>query len=189
MLIIDGTDLVGKTTLQLALLKRLQSVGPWIGAHFTRLPKMWAFPNDYFPRMSRHVVQDRFHMSEVAYSTARGDETSLSPFKYSLVDARLRQLGGLTVVITADEDFIRSQWRSCNDGQMYDLDTVLRANRAFSEIVSNHTDYKVDVDYVMATPMGAGYPAQRHGLIDDIIDRYMVRQAVLDGVLRHGTVC
>lgn len=181
MLIIEGSDLVGKTTLQSVLVNRLAEHGPWIPAHLSLPPKMWQSPSSYFQHMSRYVVQDRFHMSEIAYAfAARGGKTRLTPYRYSLVDAKLRQLGGYTVVIIADKAFLREQWKGCNREEMYGLDVILRANEEFEQICVTH---EVDVDIVIRCDNG--FPAKQTGVIDYIVQKYLQRQEELDAVLRQ----
>ena len=106
MLVVEGSDGVGKTVFCHALLKELESRGPWIYSHFGLLPITWRYPSSYFPHMSKYLVQDRFHMSEIVYRKARGEPQELSSFAYSIVDAKLCLLGGLTVILVADEQVI-----------------------------------------------------------------------------------
>lgn len=107
MLIVEGADRVGKTTLCRKLVDRLNQHGPWMYRHFGPLPKSWVHPWDYFPCMGQHVVQDRFHLSEWVYRQAE-DQTNpdLTFEKYRLVDAKLRLLGSVTVVLTANRKII-----------------------------------------------------------------------------------
>lgn len=134
MLIVEGSDRVGKTTLCQKLVKYLGNSGPWMYRHFGPLPPGWTHPWDYFPAMSRHVVQDRFHLSEWAYRTAEGDtKLTFSSEMYRLVDARLRLLGSVTVVITADAKIIRQ--RSGNS-------TAITANILFMNVPKYY-----DVDF------------------------------------------
>lgn len=130
MLIIEGSDLVGKTTLCNTILKH-DAFSRYIYAHFTKLPHRFDRLWGYVDRMSRFIVQDRFHVSEPVYAEVRGEVTELTRERYRVVDAYLRLMGGYIVVVTADEDLIRSRWR---DGEMYSIDKVLKANRLFIEV-------------------------------------------------------
>lgn len=145
MLIIEGTDGLGKTTLAKKLAKRLEKLGH-IYAHFTRLPDSFDRFSDYMLRSSVRTVQDRFHMSEIAYIAARGDDVGamvrtmpsfLTPLTYRLVDAALRLKCAYTVVITAERDLITDKWNGMDPSrsEMYDHDVTQRANCAFLDIV------------------------------------------------------
>lgn len=168
MLIVEGTDGVGKTTLCKKLLTKLHT---HIYAHFTRLPPGFDYFWGYVERMSRHVVQDRFHMSEVAYAVARGEPPHIDPDQYALVDARLRLIGGFTVVVTAEPSLVKERWRA---DQMYNLGATLEAGRMFIDIVSRPNYYRADVDYHFHCEEGENEYVP-NTIVDDIVERYRER--------------
>jgi hypothetical protein len=148
MIIVEGADLVGKTTFCTGLLERdyCQENG-MVYSHLSRLPPGWDHVRSYIERACRNVVQDRFHMSEPVYARVRGEETKLTPEKYRLVDAYLRTLGAVHVVIVASlESTIARRWR---EGEMYDLNKVIHANTLFKTMAwPPHSVYRPDVDFV-----------------------------------------
>lgn len=175
MLIIEGTDGVGKTTLAKELLKALPT---HIYAHFTRLPQEFDYFWGYVERMSQHVVQDRFHISEVAYSYARGDQPHFDIETARLLDGKLRLLGAYTVVITADEDLISQRW---DPSQMYNLKATLEANKVFTSAVVNHLDlWQFDVDFT--THLTKDHPYVTRHELDQILEGYLRRQRALSAV-------
>lgn len=127
MIIVEGPDLVGKTTLCKTLADtNLQYI------HFTRLADDFHRYYSYLPFIKTKFVLDRFHMSEIAYVAGRGEEqTTTNQFWYNALDRNILSIGGVIVVITADEELIVKRWRK---GEMYDINTVLRANEAFMKI-------------------------------------------------------
>ena len=183
MLIVEGADLVGKTTLCEELMRRLPG---WCYAHLGPEANHaeWHSYWGYRRRASRRVVQDRFHMSQVAYAWARREEPAVTPYKYALVDAFLREIGGFTVVITAslallEDRFVRAE--------LYALATIARANNAFMGFGrASHECYeRADVDlHIHCTPDS---PWVEGVLVDFIIDRYTRRQAELDELIRAPT--
>jgi GTPase SAR1 family protein len=147
MIIIEGSDLVGKTTLAQRLLREdeLQQQG-FIYKHLSRLPYGFK-PHMYQEHAHMRSVQDRFHMSEPVYAAVRGDTTFLTPEKYRRVDGYLRQLGAITIVLTAEESLIRSRMR---EGEMYNIKQILLANSMFNTIGilgGKWQDYNMDVDF------------------------------------------
>ena len=130
MLIIEGTDQLGKTTLCKKLLKELPN---HIFASFTRLPPRFNYLTDYMHRASTRVVQDRFHMSEIAYAYARGESsTVLSPERYRLVDAYLRlNACSFTVILYTFED-LSKRWKIRDE--MYSVNVASKANEVFKQI-------------------------------------------------------
>ena len=180
MLIVEGADLVGKTTLCEELMRRLPG---WCYAHLGPEANHaeWHSYWGYRRRASRRVVQDRFHMSQVAYAWARREEPAVTPYKYALVDAFLREIGGFTVVVTAERDLLSSRYTR---PELYDLDKILRANNAFMGFGrASHECYeRADVDlHVHCTPKNPWVMSEQ---VDFILDRYMRRQDELDELIR-----
>lgn len=147
MLIVEGPDLAGKTTL---CKKTLEYLTDHVYAHFSRLPKHFDYYEMYIDRMSRYIVQDRFHMSEIVYARVRNEEPNISHNRYRMLDAQAILHGGFTVVLFASkpEDTLLTRWR---EGEMYDQDRVLLANRFFSQIAQSGCfhGYRINVDYTI----------------------------------------
>ncbi len=174
MLIVEGTDGVGKTTLCRRLLDRLPT---HVYAHFTRLPAGFDYYWGYADRAGADVVQDRFHLSEVAYAAACGRPCGLTPDLYALVDARLRALGAFTVVVLADPELVRSRW---DESQMYDLGTTLRAGEAFADVAGRPDFYRADVDLVITCDVGKPYATDDD--VDEVLEGYRRRRGLVAAV-------
>lgn len=182
MLIIEGTDLVGKTSLVNVLVERLQKHGSWIPCHLTKPPDNFRAA-DYIPRMSLRVVQDRFHMSEVAYSRACNRESKLTPFEYSLIDARLRQLGGFTVVILGTDLCLEHRNQELDREEMYGLNTIQAANLEFKLLITvaaGKDSFFPDIDMVVQSNLFVGCPSKQTDVVDEIVTRYIERQLELE---------
>lgn len=171
MLIIEGADRVGKTTLCHKLIERLAPTGPWMYRHFGPLPESWMHPWDYFPHMSRYVVQDRFHLSEWVYRRAEGQANpDLTSEKYRLIDAQLRLLGSVTVVITASAKIIDERGGDRR---------AMTANRIFSSLPRF-----IDIDFHYHVNE---YNNDYSGLIDDVLKKYSQRQNLTRRLPCNGT--
>lgn len=180
MIIVEGTDCVGKTTfchqLVVALNERDELINSYTYAHLSRLPRGWNKYWSYEQRMCRRVVQDRFHASEIAYSIARGDEPLLDEFSYEFVDCKFRLLGGMHVLIVADEDAIRSRLSHKPD-EMYDADLIIRAQDAFMCMSREGAfDFTLDVGDMFVT----------FDQLEMVVERYVNRQCALHQILRSG---
>ena len=129
MLIIEGPDLVGKTTLAHKLIERIPT-------HMYSWLNRPAFRHDrfvhYLRRASPWVVQDRFHMSEVLYALMRRDsELLLTPEKYKMIEAWLRvNCGMFTVILWDSKGIPESRFR---EEEMYNLDQVNQVNELFGK--------------------------------------------------------
>lgn len=175
MLIIEGTDGVGKTTLCRRLLAGLP--GHRYG-HMSRPPAGFDHHWGYVALAAPDLVQDRFHMGDVAYAHARGEPPSLTPDRYAMVDAALRPLGSFVVVVTADEGLVRARW---TPDQMYDLGRTLAAGRAFLDVASRPDWYRADVDCHLHCD--AGRPYVDDDQVDEVLSRYRERRRVVAEVL------
>lgn len=143
MLIIEGTDAVGKTVLAKKFVEELPD---HVYRHLSRLTDSFDRFWGYVEHASSFAVQDRYHMSEIAYTFARAEQQVMPSLYYSWVDGFLRFKPAYTVVITADETVIRRRYEKLD--QMYDVETVIRANTAFKRIViGQFPGYNCDFSY------------------------------------------
>ena len=106
MLIVEGNDCLGKTTVVNKLCTILDerynlAVVP---QHFGLLPTSWDYFNDYVPFINSRVVMDRFIMSEVVYGYGLRNGAKLTPERYERLQARLTLVGAMTVLITCLND-------------------------------------------------------------------------------------
>lgn len=134
MLIIEGADLVGKTTYCKKLVDLINTYeelgGGYVYQHLSRPPRHFSIYHGHVALMGRRIVQDRFHMGMNAYAYARQEEEPLDDLTQGFLEAKLALLGCVSVVITADDELISSRYRARGD-DMYARDVVLRANEWF----------------------------------------------------------
>ena len=173
MLIIEGSDLTGKTTLAKRLVEELKHEG-YIYRHLSRLPDGFDRYWGYRDLACLRIVQDRFHMSEPVYARVRGDDTCLTPETYRLVDGMLRGMGALTVVLACQDDgLIENRWR---EGEMYRISEVKYANDQYMAVVSGQfAPYsQMDYDYVIMETHSSPFPTEQD--IHNILQCYRARQ-------------
>lgn len=177
MIIVEGPDGVGKTTLCKKLLSFLPT---HVYSHFTRLPKEFDYHWGYAARVTPQVVQDRFHMSEIVYSRARGEPPGLDEFGYKLVDARVRLMGGVIVVVTADPALVRARW---DPTQMYDLERTVRAAEEYLSLMNDVGSGWVDRDVVIHCHGTKPYVTDHE--VREIITLYQSRSLLVRGIARR----
>lgn len=134
MLIIEGADLVGKTTLAKALCAKLNELGwPHVYQHLSRLPAPWQRDavRNYDRLCSPYSVRDRFHYSEPVYASARGDDPMISPGDFEVVNNIVRSVAGYVIIVTATEELIAERYARRAAQEMYDLHKILRVNEDF----------------------------------------------------------
>lgn len=169
MLIIEGSDAVGKTTLCHELVAKLpRHMYSHLSRPAPKFNKYW----DYVDRMNQYLVQDRYHLSEIVYAEMRGDKTDLTPEVYRLVDARARLIPAFTVVVVADSELIESRWKHTEDEQMYSLQQSLEVNLMFDKLDQYFPKFEIDVDMKIICNHRTPYPTT---FIKEICERYVKR--------------
>lgn len=177
MIILEGPDLAGKTTLANQLVAAINSreTGCAIFQRMTRLPDGFDRYRGYLRLMNRDVVMDRFHMSEIAYQYAREDAINRLPSEqYRIIDAHLRLIGAVTVVVIPSEEQIRTLYRTHAQREMYTVDKILRARDAYEKLVSyQFHDYEPDFDLLIVNR----FPNQQD--LEDVLSIHEDRQDFL----------
>jgi len=179
MIIVEGADGTGKSTLCRNLLDRLGE--EYVYAHLSRPPEGFDVWYGHLGMINRFTVQDRFHMGEIVWPHARGEAVGtwrMQPETYRLLDARLRLVGSFTVVLTCWHDQLAE--RLAKSEHMYDQTTILRANNAYLDIVNTGRFglYRPDYDYVVRETQFHPYPSSSD--VNDIVHQYLQRQKEID---------
>lgn len=163
MIIVEGSDGVGKTQLCHTLCKELG----FMYSHMGRLPDDWRYPESYRVLIGGNIVQDRFHMSELVYGGVLRDGPQLSAIEYAMIDAWLIVAGAVTVVVVAPPERIQERWRDSE--QMYSLDDALRVNERFREIAARQYLYGGWAPILNVVYAESQWPSQSANLIRQII--------------------
>lgn len=174
MLVIEGTDCTGKTTLakQLWSHPRLQELGMEI-QHLSRLPTGHDRTWHYVDRMNPNGIFDRFYLSELAYAAARGDSPVLfTPEKLRWVHAHAQVRGVFTILLTASPEAIRDRWR---EGEMYPLELSQSAGRYFTTMKS-YADKHFHMPYADVFVSAVE--------IEGIVESYLERRRFIDSLSR-----
>ena len=135
MIIIEGTDMVGKSTFCEALSEQTG----FLVQHMSKPPAMWPVPTGYIDLIGQHQIRDRFHLSAIAYRLATKEPMKLDIEKVRLISAHLTMVGAITVVITAEDCVIEKRYAHLKEREMYDLPTVLKANLQYSKLCNKAT--------------------------------------------------
>jgi thymidylate kinase len=143
MIILEGADCVGKTTLQSRILDfiRARTDYPVVPAHFGRLPSKWDYYWDYLPHINRFTVMDRFVLSEMAYgSVLRGGHRLSEP---RLLQAELSRVGSVTAVLYASDPSVIKD-RYSKEREAFPLEGVLRVNEWYRAYLRQTQPITVD---------------------------------------------
>lgn len=101
MLIIEGSDCLGKTTLAKKIVKKVSEMGyPVVYSWMTRPnEQIFDFFLDYKKMINPCAVQDRFHLGGLAYHSNR-----IFPRQLQIINGWIRSVGGLIVVLYAGDE-------------------------------------------------------------------------------------
>ena len=193
MLILEGPDCVGKTTLAKALLKQWNSdprrYGCWPAIYqaFSRLPDNWHHYKSYLPYITRGTIQDRFHLSELVYSFAcRGEKLSkLTPEWLRLLEARLTLAGSVTVVVTATNERIEYEYErqaAAGKVEMFTKGQVIVVNDGYKQLVAQERpdwlEAKIDFHYHLDADEGK-WPSDSVTWMDQVLTEWSRRLGML----------
>lgn len=176
MLIVEGPDCVGKTSIAQELIKfQPLAMRGYVYKHLSRLPDGFHRVLGYRDNAVRRSVQDRFHMSEPVYASMRGEKLRMCREEYHLVDAQLRLMGALTILITAERSVIEKRFGE--KPEMYKLDDVLRVNDGYMIL---EEEWEPDVRWRF-------HLTDEHPLIDSvtlgrIVQEYIMHQQLIDRI-------
>lgn len=142
MIIIEGPDGVGKSTLAKALQRQLKTSY----VHFGPLPDWWKY-HDYLTRAMTHAVYDRYHWSCYAYAGVAPQPLEMTPQFCRELDLALRirakQDYATILIISGSGDFYKKN--SQRDDAYFTHKQIVSVNKKFLE-VPNYFDIVWDVD-------------------------------------------
>jgi hypothetical protein len=132
MLVIEGPDGVGKTTLARRLQAEMaQSVSY---QHWGKLPDSFDFYHGYLDAIRPLSVCDRFIMSEVAYGIGARHHSRLGPLSYHVLDAKIALVGGITVVIHCENDAVCEHVHRNKGESAFTLEEHRRINAVYRHV-------------------------------------------------------
>ena len=141
MLLIEGTDGLGKTTLAKKLQRELQSAY----VHYGPLPEWWREPH-YVTRCLNHAVYDRYHWSCWAYADVHPQPWRATVEICCGIDhaLSLRNNGRYSSVLVYSSS---KQWLKKNivpKDEMFNIKQILEVNDRYSTVME-HFDFVWDV--------------------------------------------
>jgi thymidylate kinase len=174
MLILEGSDCLGKTTFAKLLLNEAdrRNMYPTFYSHMSRPNSVFDFHEDYKDMITTYAIQDRFHLGGIVYHNA------ISQVGLEIIEGWLRSVGSVIVVFYApDFDWYKDWIEKDNRGNLLRVDTMYNANKRFSELVlskygKNHLVPLIDFSIEIGS-----WPDRK--LAKQIIDFWFERLSVL----------
>ena len=144
MLILEGSDCLGKTTFAKTLLKVADNVGryPTFYSHMSRPNSKFDFFKDYRDMMSIYAIQDRFHIGGIVWHDA------IDKHALSIIEGWLHSIGSMTILFYAsDEAWYRKKIEEDDRGNMLSLDCMDRANGVYGMMAEGCYELHPKIDY------------------------------------------
>lgn len=168
MLIIEGSDFVGKTTFanKLVVMAIEDAKYPVWYCHMSRPNPAFNWFEDYQDYLSKYAVQDRYHLGSLAYHDGVMDLATLR-----IIEGWLFSLGSFVVLFyCSDYDWYHERLTEHEQTVTnFDVDTLMEANHRFHSMGSFDTPVRPIVDYYIDIAPKYGYPETCHA------------EAILDG--------
>lgn len=148
MIIVEGADNVGKTTLCEALCKATSL--PY--AHLSRPPVGFDHLGGYVSNITPRV-QDRWHLSALVYGMMLGTGRWPIRDEYALIQRYLEWAGAITILLIADEpSWLSAKLDESKKRELYAKPTIMAANDGFRLLAKatgpdgrRHADFVHDV--------------------------------------------
>lgn len=133
MLILEGTDLVGKTTLAHKLAKQLKMIYQHIGP----LPDTWTCRH-YLELGMIDSVRDRYHLSALAYRGLSWQPEIAAP---RILDAALvmRHCAFKVIIVAENAEILKPRWRN---EELFTMDQIMKVNQIYKNM-SVFADHRI----------------------------------------------
>ena len=183
MLIIEGSDLVGKTTLIKELCTEATKRGfPMIPQHFGLLPDSWNFFGDYLDYIVDTTVMDRFILSEVIYGEILRDGSRINQCDFKALQSNLNYNKAMTVIIAAEPDFFKEhvhkqfEYRS----EVFKEEQICNVNDAFLMVMQTHriNEFEIEYDIAHEVQNDRDFPSSNPDFVEEIVETYLKLQGM-----------
>lgn len=174
LVILEGLDCAGKTTLAGRIIDRLRTEEPDAAVGYRHAGPPEHHPLDeyvepllsYRPGTGQHVVCDRWHLGESVYPTLLGRHTDLTEDVRAYVELFLRARGAILVYCEASYDYLRDCGVSRGDAQdelarIFDTQQLFRRRLTESNVPVMIVGATADEDVELAVSQVLSVARQR----------------------------
>lgn len=190
MLVVEGADCLGKTTL-VAELREALGGAMCCSPAMLKLGKehsTWR-PVDYVAACKPWTLCDRFHLSEAVYGAVARGKSNLTPWAIGTIADAISGCGGMVVIVHASpSDYLRILDHAFDQGrEAFGRHVCESANTAFCDLASRalrgnaETGTRVVRVTMNRTRHGPDWPSSRKAVVQGIVSEYLARQRQLHG--------
>ena len=174
MLILEGSDCLGKTTAAKRLVelaaedRSAQYMFPVSYSHMSRPNQHFDFHSHYLDMISRFAVQDRFHLGSLVWHSGVMDEAKLR-----VIEGWLLSVGSMICVIaTDDETWYGDHLDNSEKSEMFETDSILQANRRYLSMVGVGEEKLEAIPHVDESYIVNG----KNGFVSDVVLKTWMRK-------------
>lgn len=184
MLLIEGPDIIGKTTL----VNRLCNEARWLKREKFGMAESTCMVEECRKRIKPRTVFDRCWISEIMYGTSARDGSNVDQFQAQECLDMANRAGLYLVVVVAEpatyEAILSRQWASRSDIEEYRREQCITANRAYFDTFVTKESIGDDrgvfpipePDELYVMRQGTLWPSSDDTLSRRIIRSYKLRQ-------------
>lgn len=144
MLILEGSDCLGKTTFAKLLSKKCDALElfPTFYSHMSRPNSVFDFFKHYKDMMTRYAIQDRFHLGGIVWHDA------ISQAQLDIIEGWLHSIGSITVIFyTSDHKWYKERIKNDERGNLLSVETMCVANNVYKSLADDCYIVKSNVNY------------------------------------------
>ena len=184
MLILEGPDCIGKTSLANSLLAELKRIasGHCVDvsyAHIGQEAKSWD-SEAYLDRLKEFTIQDRWHLSELAYGQVFRGESNLTEPEALALSKEITRRGCFIVVLFATYDHeyteMLNRYHKADQELFHDFEKLVLVNDAYRKMAHNPGMTCFGVPIKINNAMQVVRPNDIPGFVENIAKIYFKRQ-------------
>lgn len=179
MLIIEGSDCLGKTTFANLLVSEAakREKYPIYYSHMSRPNSAFDFFDHYTDMMSKFAVQDRFHIGGIVW------HSKINEAELSIIEGRLRSIGSMTMMFyVSDFVWFKKKLKEDNRGNMFGDNAIIAANEFYKKLAEGKLSKKPIIDFAFdikkKNQKVPGYPEIEYASY--VLDQWFERLSLLE---------
>lgn len=186
MILIEGPDGVGKTTLAKKLVEILNKKNcPVVYRHNTRFPKCFNTVVNCKQQFEPNVVMDRSYPSRFCYGNTFKDQPPVSEYEFQYLNSCVRATPGIIIYIVATEKYLEATFGNKEELYAGELEKIIQVNEEYKKLAlgRNGCDFYVEVDITEMSFEGKpvfSYPTSENIFLTNVTNYYLNLRDTVD---------
>lgn len=149
LIIIEGADCTGKTTLAKELIKTIGekhvsfiSKGPPTSDN-PIVEYLWPLAN-YAPNSNQHLICDRWHVGEMIYPKIFNRKSIMTTTEFELINDVIHKLGGVIIYLEPPLSKVHERFNTRGDKFISNIDVLTESYIRFKMFMETEFNYEYD---------------------------------------------